>query len=213
MRGVIFDLDGTLVDSAASIHAAVSDLLAGAGLPGLSPAAVRAMVGNGVPVLIDRVIAASALDPDRRAEWIAAFLAHYRDRSALTLPYPGAEAALDHLTREGLALALCTNKPGTAAHQLLQALGWQDRFCSVICGDSLPRPKPDPAMLQAAAQAVGGPAVLVGDSEVDEATALAAGLPFVLFTKGYRKKPVADFAAVARFEDFADLPGLIAALG
>lgn len=209
MAAVIFDLDGTLVDSAADIHAAVTVLLAEQGFPALRTDAVRNMVGNGAPVLIERVIAAVGAAPSSQTEWLARFLHIYESATALTKPYPGVDQAMQSLAAAGFRLGLCTNKPTAPTLALLRALGWQDHFAGVICGDSLTSRKPDPAMLHAATHLTGQPAIYVGDSEVDEATALAAGLPFLLFSQGYRKKPADAFAAAAVFDHFDDLPALV----
>lgn len=210
---MIFDLDGTLVDSAADIHLAVNLLLAEADCPPLTRAQVTAMVGNGVPTLIDRVIAATGAEPSVHPAWVARFLTIYeQDATGLTRPYPGVEAALDALSAADHALGLCTNKPTGPTRALLAALGWEGRFTTVVCGDSLPTRKPDPAMLHHAIAALGGPALYVGDSEVDAATAHAAGVDFLLFTEGYRKSPVEALRAQATFADFANLPALVARL-
>lgn len=212
MASVIFDLDGTLVDSAADIHAAVNHLLAGEGLSGLTRAAVTAMIGNGVGVLLDRVIAATDLNPAERDRLLTRFMLIYEQGSAtLTQAYPGVPEAFSALAAAGYRLGLCTNKPLRPTLAVLQALGWQDHFASVICGDSLPTRKPDPAMLHACIAAVGdGPVLYVGDSEVDAETAHAAGVGFLLFTEGYRKSPVEDLNPLASFSHYADLPALVA---
>ncbi len=212
MAAVIFDLDGTLVDSAADIHAAVNLLLAEEGHPGLSRAQVTAMVGAGVGVLLDRVIAATGLPVAGRDRLMTRFLMIYETGSAtLTKPYPGVPEALSALAGQGLTLGLCTNKPLRPTRAVLAAQGWQDRFACVICGDSLPTRKPDPAMLQAALAGVGGgPVLYVGDSEVDAETAHAAGVGFLLYTEGYRKSPVEALNPLASFSHFAELPALVA---
>lgn len=211
MAGIIFDLDGTLVDSAADIHAAVNQLLAENGVPPLTQVAVTAMVGNGAPVLVDRVMAATGADPVLREAWLTRFLTIYEtDATGLTRPYDGVEDALEALAATGLQLALCTNKPARPTAALLRALGWQNRFAATIAGDSLPTRKPDPAMLLAAAAGICGPVLYVGDSEVDAQTAHAAGIGFLLFTEGYRKLPVEALSPLATFDRFADLPALVA---
>lgn len=212
MAAVIFDLDGTLVDSAADIHAAVNRLLAEEGRPGLIRAQVTAMIGNGVGVLLDRVIAATGLDTAQRDRLLTRFMLIYELGSAtLTRAYPGVSEALSALSKAGYRLGLCTNKPLRPTLAVLQALGWQDHFASVICGDSLPTRKPDPAMLHACIAGVGGePVLYVGDSEVDSETAHAAGVGFLLFTEGYRKSPVEELHPLASFDRFSDLPALVA---
>ena len=208
-RALVFDLDGTLVDSAHDIHAGVSAILAEDGLPPLSFDTVRGFIGGGVPVLITRVIRALNLpeDPARHEDMAARFIARYEhDPGGLTRPYPGVEAALDALD---LPLALCTNKPEGPTRALLAQLGWADRFRILVCGDTLPVRKPDPAPLNHAIAQIGAPALFVGDSEVDAETAARAGVPLLLFTQGYRKTPVTDLPHHAAFDHWDDFAALI----
>jgi phosphoglycolate phosphatase len=214
MIPLIFDLDGTLVDSAPDIHAAVNQMLAVVGEPPLGADTVRSFIGNGVPMLITRVMHARGHAPDaaRHAEWEGLFLRHYEaDSATLTTLYPGALAALQALAALGHPLALCTNKPAAPARHILDAFTLGPLFATVIGGDSLPTRKPDPAPLLAATG--GGAALFVGDSEVDAETALAARVPFLLFTEGYRKSPIEALPHAARFAHFDDLPALVARLG
>lgn len=208
---VVFDLDGTLIDSAPDIHAAVTGILSEEGQAPLPLATVRSFIGNGVPTLIDRVTKAAALDPARRADRIANFLARYEAASAvLTRPYPGVPEALTELRGAGLTLGLCTNKPVAATNGILAAFGLQGHFAAVIGGDSLPTTKPDPAGVHLCLSRMGcESAVYVGDSEVDCETAARAGLPFLLFTEGYRRTPTSGLPHAATFSDFHDLPGLV----
>lgn len=216
MRAAVFDLDGTLVDTAPDIRAVANAVLAAERLgPPLTMAETRGFVGDGTAVFVERMLLARAgvAEPARAARALARFLALYDDAVVLSRPYPGAAAALVRLEGAGFALALCTNKPERPARALLAHLGLARHFALVVGGDSLPARKPDPAPLRHAVAALGaGVAALVGDSEVDAATAAAAGLPFVLHTEGYRRTPVAAIAHAAAFADFAALPGLLAGL-
>jgi len=215
MTAVIFDLDGTLIDSAPDIHAASNQVLHDAGFAPLSLAQVRSFIGKGVPHLVARLLQASGEPPSgpQHAAMVARFTASYESAVGLTRPYPGVVAALAALAANGLELGLCTNKPVAPAKAVLRHLGLDHHFAALIGGDSLAQRKPDPAPLLATLAALGGGvAVYVGDSEVDAATAAAARLPFALFTEGYRQTPVADLPHAAAFADFAALPGIIADL-
>ena len=215
MTAVIFDLDGTLIDSAPDIHAASNQVLHDAGFAPLSLAQVRSFIGKGVPHLVARLLQASGEPPSgpQHAAMVARFTARYESAVGLTRPYPGVVAALETLAANGLGLGLCTNKPVAPAKAVLRHLGLDHHFAALIGGDSLAQRKPDPAPLLATLAALGGGvAVYVGDSEVDAETAAAARLPFALFTEGYRQPPVADLPHAAAFADFAALPGIIADL-
>ena len=211
---VIFDLDGTLVDSAPDIHVAVNRMLADEGLRPLDLTTVTGFIGNGLPRLVERVMVARRIDLSRHGAPTQVVLGYYNAAaSVLTRPFPGVPQALMALPAAGHSLAVCTNKPQAPAQAVLDELGLAPHFPVVIGGDALPVTKPDPAPALACIDALGGgPAAYVGDSEVDAATAAAAGLPFFLFTEGYRKAPVSALPHRAAFADFADLPGLIAGL-
>lgn len=211
---VIFDLDGTLIDSAPDIHATANAVLADEGLEGFDLVTIRSFVGRGVPALIEQMLEARGLaDPARAARMAENLIARYEDAVGLTQPYPGVEATLEVLRQRGDVLGVCTNKPTAPAHAVLRHLGLDRYFAGVIGGDSgLPR-KPDPATLLKLQQDLGdGETVYVGDSEVDSEAAKLAGLPFFLFTEGYRKTPAGELPHRALFSDFAELPGLIRAL-
>ncbi|NGM45841.1 phosphoglycolate phosphatase [Rhodobacter sp. SGA-6-6] len=208
---LVFDLDGTLVDSAPDIRAAVNRMLAGLEQGPMDLPTIIGFVGNGMPKLVERVMAARGIDPGRHGDLTQVTLDHYAAApSALTRPYPGAPQALAALEAAGHRLAVCTNKPEAPARAILADLGLARHFPVVVGGDSLPVRKPDPAPALACVEAHGGgAAAFVGDSEVDAETAAAAGLPFYLFTRGYRKSPVEALPHRASFSDFAELPGLI----
>ncbi|WBU59788.1 phosphoglycolate phosphatase [Paracoccus albus] len=211
---VIFDLDGTLIDSAPDIHATANAVLAEEGLEGFDLPTIRSFVGRGVPMLVQQMLDARGISDHERAErMIASLVARYESAVGLTRPYPGVVAALEALQASGHVMGVCTNKPAAPAHSVLRHLGLDRFFKEVIGGDSgLPR-KPDPAMLLAVRQELGDlQTVYVGDSEVDAETAASANVPFFLFTEGYRKAEPETLPHDALFSEFSALPGLIAAI-
>lgn len=212
---IVFDLDGTLIDSAPDILAAGNAALASEGLAPVSAAQSRSFIGNGARVYVERLERAASGEnhPERTARMQARFLSEYEVAHGLTRPYPGAEDALRALRQGGWRLGLCTNKPLGPARGVLAHFGWLELFEILIGGDSLPVIKPDPAPLHAALSALGeGPAVFVGDSEVDAVTASAARVPFALYTEGYRRGPVEGIAHQRAFDDFTILPALAKAI-
>lgn len=210
---VVFDLDGTLIDSAPDIHATANAVLAAEGMGALDLPTVRGFIGHGVPHLVTRLLGAHGIaDEARAARMVAAFAPIYEQAVGLTTVYPGAAEALAALRARGHVLGLCTNKPVAPARAVLRHLGLLEFFAAIVGGDSAPRRKPDPAPLRMAIAACGdGPALYVGDSEVDAETARAAGVPLILYTKGYRRTPAEDLPHVAAFDDFVALPGIVAA--
>ncbi|WP_435167177.1 phosphoglycolate phosphatase [Falsirhodobacter sp. 1013] len=205
---LIFDLDGTLVDSLPDIHAAASATLVEMGRDPLDLATIRSFIGHGVEPLVIDIMNASGAQGDR-AVWVEVFSRHYgHDNSTLTRPFDGVVEALAALAPLG-RMGLCTNKPHGLALGVLQALDLGP-FEVVIGGDSLPQKKPDPAPLLAAAQALGeGPVLYIGDSEVDAATAHAAGIDFALFTGGYRKTDAAELPHRFLFDNWSELPARV----
>ena len=210
---VIFDLDGTLIDSAADIHATAQRVFAPYG-HNFTPSEVQGCVGRGAPHLVAQLAKARgmAFEGPAFAALLSDFTAIYEGAQGLTRLYPGVRQALEGLAATGCRLGLCTNKPLAPTQAVLRHFRLQDQFQVVIAGDSLAVKKPDPAPLLAALQQLGGgPSVFVGDSEVDAETAMAARIPFLLFTEGYRKSPVSDLPHLAAFSDFNDLAALIRA--
>ncbi len=211
LPSLVFDLDGTLIDSVPDLQAAVNRMLAAENLAPMERAEVQSYVGDGAPTLVRRVMAARGLDEARHAELTDRLVTDYTARaSELTLVHPNVSETLDALKRSGHRLGVCTNKPGGATKAVLDALGLSVFFDAVISGDSLPEKKPHPAPLLAAVRQLGGPAIYVGDSEVDARTAEAAALPFLLYSEGYLRVPLSEIRVSATFRDFADLPGLVA---
>lgn len=217
MAALIFDLDGTLVDSVPDIHAAVNQMLAEHQAPPMDMPLVRSFIGHGVPPLIARVMAARDEDPAdtaRHAQWEASFLRHYNAAPAVRSQlFAGVLAALQTLSAAGHSLALCTNKPVLPARAILNGFGLASLLPVVIGGDSLAVRKPDPLPLLAAADALGQtPVVYIGDSEVDAEAAERAAIPLLLYTQGYRKQPIEALTHAAHFDHFDALPALVARL-
>jgi len=215
---VVFDLDGTLVDSSVDIANAVNALILELGGTPLPLADIVAMVGDGARVLVRRALTAAALDPDRPGRtggMLERFLAHY-DPHLLdhTVPYPGMVETLNWIAGR-LPMAVLTNKPARATEVMLAGLGLRSHFRDVIGGDTAFGRKPDPAGLAhlAAGAGVAPPRVLlVGDSPVDLATARNAGTQICLarYGFGYRFGPD-DFRGEELFIDSpADLMDLLA---
>ncbi len=210
----IFDLDGTLIDSIGDIHRAVNEMLIELDEAPLPAPDVRRMVGDGAGVLIDRVLAAR---PDARitpADALARYLTCYEaDPLGLTTLYPGVPETLALLQDRGIRLALSTNKPERPSRAILEHFGLADRFERIVGGDSLPWRKPDRRMLDTIVEALGettDASLMIGDSEVDAATAVAAGMGFILMSYGYRRGPVESIQCRAAFDDFTALAGLFA---
>ncbi|WP_370048474.1 MULTISPECIES: phosphoglycolate phosphatase [Salipiger] len=213
---LVFDLDGTLIDSAPDLHLAANLVLRDEGLPEITFAQARSFIGKGAANLISRVMTAVGLgdDPDEHARLLAKFMAHYEGEPANTVLYPGVVDALARLEAAGHPMGLCTNKPGEPTRIALRHFGL-DRFMKAVASaDTLPERKPDPAPLQHVARALGdGTALYIGDSEVDAETARRAGLPFALYTEGYRKTPISELYHTYIFDHFDQLPDLVARHG
>ena len=210
---IAFDLDGTLVDSAPDLHAAATRMLSELDRPALTLPQVTGFIGNGVPKLVERCLDATGGTGALHAEALARFRAHYDAAPAdLTRPWPGVPEAAAALAAAGLPLGICTNKPEGTARKLLTLLGLGELFGSVIGGDTLPEHKPQPEpLLRCIADLGADPAraLYVGDSETDAETAANAGVPFALYTRGYRKRPVESFDAVLAFDDWSDLAAFV----
>lgn len=212
MSAIVFDLDGTLIDSAPDIAAAVNRTLADAGHAPLDLPTVISFIGHGLPRLVERAMGARGIDMTEHARLTEVTLAHYNAASNdLTRPYPGVMAVLEHLRDQGHRLGICTNKPEGPARKVLDQFGMAHLFDVVVGGDTLAVKKPDPAPLHHAFAALGAASGLyVGDSEVDADTAKAAGIPFAFFTQGYCHIPHADVSCIARFDHFDALPRIVA---
>ncbi|MCW9044633.1 MAG: phosphoglycolate phosphatase [Pseudopelagicola sp.] len=206
MKAIIFDLDGTLIDSAPDIHASVNKMLAAEGQAALDLATVTAFIGNGLPKLVERVMAHVGMDMAAFERVVADVLAIYSAHGAeSTRVYPHVPEVLKVLKDQGFRLGVCTNKPHEPAVIILDDLGLAGFFEVVIGGDSTAAKKPDPLPLRTAMAALGEDVLYVGDSEIDAETAERAGVPFALFTEGYRKVGIDEMTHAHAFEDFRDL--------
>lgn len=211
---IAFDLDGTLVDSAPDIHACVNAVLTEFRISPLTLDQVRSFIGGGVEILWQKVIRATDTDPALMRDMVSAFMGHYDTATSLTRLFPNVKETLETLADRGHPLGICTNKPLLPTQAILDHFGIRDLFAEIICGDSLPEKKPDPAPLRAALTGLGAhpekpQAIYVGDSEFDAHCAAAVPVPFMIFIRGYRQTPIADLPHTAEFDDFAALPGLI----
>lgn len=211
---VVFDLDGTLIDSAPDIHACVNAVLRLNGVRPLTLDQVRGFIGGGVDLLWRRVIGATRLPVEAHRDLVASFMTRYHEATGLTRLYPNVLETLGILADRGYPLGLCTNKPLAPTRAVLEHFGIAQLFSVVIGGDSLPQRKPDPAPLLASFAGLGANpdaprGVYVGDSEFDEECARNAGIPFLLFTRGYRKTPIEQLQHRGSFDDFARLPLLV----
>lgn len=212
MISVVFDLDGTLVDSIESIAQAANALMSELDLKPLDAEETRSYVGNGAAHFLELALRARHVWSEAEAsKTLNRFLFHYAAvPGAASPPLAGVKEALDHLAEGGHALAVCTNKPTAPTEVILEAHGWSQMFEALVCGDTLSQRKPDPAPLHEAKRLLGGGAIcFVGDSEVDAATAAAANVPFFLYTQGYRHTHVDALPHTAHFDDFVELPKLI----
>lgn len=215
---VLFDMDGTLVDTAPEIAQAVNLMLREFTLPALGEAEVARMIGRGAPTLIERVLQATGglEDYETRLCALASYEAYYEQLlGSRTRLYPHVARTLNELRRMGLKLGVVTNKSQRFATALLQQFGLSDAFDLVVGGDTLEARKPSPVPLQHACHALGiapSQALYVGDSVNDVEAATAAGMRVVCVPYGYNEgKPVRELAATGFIDTLADLTMLIAA--
>jgi phosphoglycolate phosphatase len=215
MRGVIFDLDGTLVDTAPDLTRATNYVLASRGRQPVPAEDVRAMVGLGGRMLIRRGFAAtgeplSELDVE---ELFELFLAYYADHIAIdSRLFPGSKEVLDLCRGKGMRLGICTNKPEALSRMLVESLGLKGYFDAIVGMDTIKVAKPDPRIYGETLRRLdinGGPTVMIGDSETDVLTARAAGVPVIGVTFGYTPKPLIEFAPDYLVDTYDELWPLI----
>ncbi|HTV37089.1 MAG TPA: phosphoglycolate phosphatase [Xanthobacteraceae bacterium] len=218
MLTIVFDLDGTLIDTAPDLIDTLNFILAREGLPAVPFALARDMIGGGAKGMIKR-----ALDEEGReladsdferlyAEFIAHYAAHIADRSR---PFPQLEATLGQLAAAGHRLAVCTNKLEWLSKRLLDTLHLTDRFAAICGQDTFGMQKPDPEVFRLTVRRAGGEperAIMVGDSKTDVHTARAARVPVVAVDFGYSDVPIATLKPDRLISSFADLPRAVVEL-
>jgi phosphoglycolate phosphatase len=218
MRTVIFDLDGTLADTSADLIAAANACFRGLGHGDmLDPVAdaLTAFHGGRAMLRLGFSRLGQGGEEEVDAQYPVLLAAYEEGIDRETRLYPGAIAAVEALRAAGYATGICTNKPEHLAETLMTRLGVRDLFGSLIGADTLPVRKPDPAPYLLSVERAGGRvenSVLIGDTDTDRQTGLAAGVPVALVTFGPAGQGVADFAPEALIDDFADLPGIVRGL-
>ena len=214
---LVFDLDGTLVDSVPDLRAALNEMLRERGRPPLSSSEVKRMVGDGAPALVARALAASGAHHDRAGDALSRFLEIYEANAVrLSRPYPDVRETLVSLRRRGYRAAVCTNKPQRATMAVIEGLGFLPLFDAIAGGDRFSVKKPDSGHLLGLINELGASVTataMIGDNENDAAVARAAGVPLVLMRYGYARVPPESLAADALLDHFADLPAALERLG
>lgn len=217
-RLVMFDLDGTLIDSAGDLAAALNTTLQRMGRAPVTLTAVRQWIGNGARILVRRALANDfvhdAVSDEDTERALAMFMNVYADSHTLTVVYPGVRETLKRLQKHGVEMALITNKPERFVAPLLDDLKLGRFFRLIIGGDTLAQQKPDPAALLQVMQMAGvqpAEAVFVGDSRNDVLAAKAAGVACIALSYGYNHgRPIADESPTLVIDDFrALLPGCL----
>jgi phosphoglycolate phosphatase len=217
-RTIVFDLDGTLVDTAPDLIDSLNVLFEREGLTPIALDQGRAMIGGGVKRLIERglslkgrTFSAGHVD-ELFNDYVTHYAEHIADRSR---PFPGLETALDTLAARGSRFAVCTNKLAWLSVRLLDTLGLSARFVTICGQDTYGIQKPNPEVLRRTVAAAGGDiadAVMVGDSATDINTARAAGVPVVAVDFGYTEVPVAQLKPDRIISHFDALPAVLQAL-
>jgi phosphoglycolate phosphatase len=213
-KAILFDLDGTLVDTAPDLAAATDHALMRAGRPAIGLESVRSMVGDGARALIEK---GGMPEPDVFETAFKDFMIHYgRHIAATSRPFPGVATCLAALAEQDYALAVCTNKPESLSRSLLDQLGLSGFFGAVVGGDSLLVRKPDPGHIHGTLDRLGADfswAAMVGDSANDVNAARAAGLPCVVVSFGYTQIAPGDLGGDRLIDHFSELPDALVALG
>jgi phosphoglycolate phosphatase len=205
---IVFDLDGTLIDSAPDIQSMASVILGKRGKEDLTLDETRSFIGEGAAVFVRRMMAVRNLTDttESHAVLLEEFMAQYELSVDKAVFYPGVLDALAMLKAADHGLGLCTNKPERATLAVMRHMGVEPMFDAVMAGGMLDSRKPEPDMLLKTIESLGGgPTLYVGDSEIDAETARRAVVPFALFSEGYRKIPVDEIHHDWLFDDFGAL--------
>jgi phosphoglycolate phosphatase len=214
---LLFDLDGTLVDSLPDLTNALNEVLCERGRDPLPPSEVKPMIGDGMPMLLARGFAARGGDATEAASMQLRFAEIYEGSATnLSRPYPGVPETLAALRARGYRTAVATNKPQHATATVLQGMGLYGLFDGYAGGDRFAVRKPDPGHLLNLIDALGGNparAAMIGDSENDALSARAAKLPLILLRYGYARIDPARLGADLVLDRFDELPHALASLG
>ena len=206
---VVFDLDGTLIDSAKDIQWVANTALSKIGVAPISYEEAVSFIGEGAPLFVKKMITARSVETAHHDFLLKQFLKLYEEAVQFSKPYDNVVAVLEML-QANHNLGICTNKPLKPALKILKHLKLDHFFKCVTGGDNPLARKPDPRPLFKTSESVGdGPCIYVGDSEVDAETAKRANVPFLLFSEGYRKTPVENIPHTFQFSSFKELPELI----
>jgi phosphoglycolate phosphatase len=215
---IVFDLDGTLVDTAPDLVETLNVIFAREGLAPLPYEIARDLVGGGAKAMIARGVEAEGrvFPPAKLDQLFADFITYYSEHLAdRSRPFPGATDALDVLAARGYQFAVCTNKLERLSMLLLNELKLADRFVAICGQDTFGVQKPNPEILRRTIAAAGGTlqgAVMIGDSITDVRTARAAGVPIIAVDFGYSETPIAEFSPDRTISHFTELPASIAAV-
>jgi len=215
---LVFDLDGTLIDTAPDLHAALNHCLETGGFRTVPFEAIRGMIGEGAKAMIRKGLEhTSAGDGEDTVEALwPGFIDYYsRNICRLSRPFPGMETALAAFAADGATCAVCTNKTQRLAEEVLEGLGLTARFSVIVGADSVPRKKPDGGHILQTIERSGGDrsrAIMIGDSQTDERAARHAGLPFIYVPFGYGPEPDTPASDLLIAESYEALPALIASI-
>jgi phosphoglycolate phosphatase len=215
---IVFDLDGTLIDTAPDLVDTLNVVFAREGWPPVPYDTARKLIGGGARMMIARGIEAEgiAIEPARLERLFANFIAHYSEHIAdRSRPFPGLTDALDGLASGGYRFAVCTNKLERLSVLLLKQLKLADRFAAICGQDTFGMQKPDPEVLRRTIAAAGGSqphSIMIGDSATDIRTARAARIPVIAVDFGYSERPVSEYGPDRIISNFAQLPAAIAAI-